>query len=354
MCANAQPGGRAYEPSRVATLHSSVCPLHFSSRATLTTVDEKLAYAVSLRIPSDALPSSSPSPSSAHTSSAPPPPPELAALAKYLQITATASFLPPLAPPAPRDFSDSGNLAPPPPVAKDHRASTPSTPISFQGGRSGTTSPTKHRPLPLSPPRDAPSPAVGTPNASLTADLPPPTPASAASLVQGRPPVLEAGEGGPPLTPLPLPATSPGAEDYADIEGVTVWEGAVEVDGESRPTLVHGDDGWSAVWRGEMTVGECERKSSPRIFKKLTPVYVRTQIANPVLGITASATLRATKPRKAGGNASDTASIRSVGTTTTVHTDDVDIEEEPEEDMDLAHMEEIDLLGGLAASESAS
>lgn len=82
-------------------------------------------------------------------------------------------------------------------------------------------------------------------------------------------------------------------------------------------------------------------------------MYVRTQIANPVLGITASATLRATKPRKAGAaTASDTASIRSVGTTTTVHTDDVDVEETAEEDMDLAHMEEIDLLGGLAASES--
>lgn len=84
----------------------------------------------------------------------------------------------------------------------------------------------------------------------------------------------------------------------------------------------------------------------------LIPVYVRTQIANPVLGITASATLRA-KPRKAAGAASDTASIRSVGTNASVQTEDVDVEEEEEEDIDLAHMEEVDLLGGLAGSESA-
>jgi hypothetical protein len=55
-----------------------------------------------------------------------------------------------------------------------------------------------------------------------------------------------------------VPATSPGAEEYADLEGVTVWEGEVGVDGESRPTLVHTDDGWVAVWCGEMSVGELQ------------------------------------------------------------------------------------------------
>ncbi|CAK9780410.1 hypothetical protein CC85DRAFT_300431 [Cutaneotrichosporon oleaginosum] len=298
-------------------------------------LDEKVAYAVSLRVPSDVLPSASPSPSSPHAAGPGIAPPELAALAKHLQMTATVSFLPPLAP-APVGFAERrSSLAPPPPVAKDR------TPTK-------TASPTKHRPSPISPPRIATLAAVaagtptpnGPPTASLNLPLPqtpgatvPPTPASATSAAHqpGRPPIPEAGEGGPPLTPRPVPATSPGAEEYADLEGVTVWEGEVAVDGETRPTLVRTADGWIAVWCGEMSV-----------------VYVRTQIANPVLGITASATLRA-KPRKPAGAASDTASIRSVGTVASTQTEDVDVEEE-EEDIDLAHMEDIDLLGGLAAT----
>ncbi|BEI83319.1 hypothetical protein CcaverHIS002_0311870 [Cutaneotrichosporon cavernicola] len=308
-------------------------------------LDEKVSYAVSLRLPTNALPTNAlptnalPTnalPTSSPNPSPPGTPPELSALTKHLHMTATVSFLPPLGPPV--GFERRGSLAPPPPVGKD------TTPPPVGKDTTPKGSPTKQRPSPISPPRLAtPQAAAGT-HAGLTLNLPniplphtphtphaiPPTPTSAAHQ-PSRPPVTESGVGGPPLTPRPVPAMSPGAEEYADLEGVTVWEGEVAVDG-SRPTLVHTDEGWVAVWVGEMNV-----------------VYVRTQIANPVLGITASATLRA-KPRKV---VSDTASIRSVATTASVQTEDVGVDDgddDEEEHIDLAHMEEVDLLGGLAAT----
>jgi hypothetical protein len=79
-------------------------------------------------------------------------------------------------------------------------------------------------------------------------------------------------------------------------------------------------------------------------------VYVRTQIQNPVLSLTASVTLRDApiKSRKAGANV-ETSSIYSVADTVrTDGTEEVDAVDEEEED--LACMEEIDLLGGLGES----
>lgn len=72
-------------------------------------------------------------------------------------------------------------------------------------------------------------------------------------------------------------------------------------------------------------------------------MYVRTAIANPVLALTASATLRDNRLRRQGSIANDTASIHS---TETMQTDDPEVEEADEED-DMAKLEEIDLLGGL-------
>lgn len=49
---------------------------------------------------------------------------------------------------------------------------------------------------------------------------------------------------------------TPGAEAFAGVEGVTVWEGAVETPDADGAVLVKTDEGWTAVWRGELPVGE--------------------------------------------------------------------------------------------------
>ena len=84
--------------------------------------------------------------------------------------------------------------------------------------------------------------------------------------------------------------------------------------------------------------------------------YVRTPVQNPLLSLTASVTLREqsthTKTRPSDGVSVDTASIRSG--TDTIRTDRAENEgyEEEEEELDMAGMDEIDLLGGLAGGES--
>ncbi|KAL1413197.1 hypothetical protein Q8F55_000948 [Vanrija albida] len=197
-------------------------------------------------------------------------PPALTALLSRLVLTATAAFLPPL------------------------------------GGGSTTTTPG------LRPP---PSAGV-TPRTASTVG--PPT---------ARPNGLTA-DGAPPLTPNPVPGTRGNEEEWAGVQGVTVWEGAVEApDTDPRPVVVRGEEGWVAVWRGELPI-----------------VYVRTQIANPVVALTASATLREGGARKRS-IAPDTASIVS---TTTMQTD---IEVDEDEADILAGMQEIDLLGGLGGPE---
>jgi len=78
--------------------------------------------------------------------------------------------------------------------------------------------------------------------------------------------------------------------------------------------------------------------------------YVRTTVQNPLLSLTASVTLRERvgheKTHRRGGPSIDTGSIRSG--TETVRTDGTnEVGGEAQED-DIAEMEEIDLLGGLA------
>lgn len=80
----------------------------------------------------------------------------------------------------------------------------------------------------------------------------------------------------------------------------------------------------------------------------LTIVYVRTAIQNPVLALTASATLRHNKPRRQGSS-NDASSTHS---TVTTQTEDFDMED-TEDECDMAKMEEIDLLGGLVEGKSS-
>lgn len=63
-------------------------------------------------------------------------------------------------------------------------------------------------------------------------------------------------EGESLATPRPYPNTPPENEEYAGLEGVTVWEGAVECEESSKPVLIREQDAWTAVWRGEMPVGQ--------------------------------------------------------------------------------------------------
>lgn len=78
-------------------------------------------------------------------------------------------------------------------------------------------------------------------------------------------------------------------------------------------------------------------------------VYVRTQIQNPVLSLTASVTLRdqPIKAKKAGANVETSSIYSAADTVRTDGTEEVEAMEEEEEEEDLAGMEEIDLLGGL-------
>ncbi|WVQ75097.1 hypothetical protein IAR50_004706 [Cryptococcus sp. DSM 104548] len=155
----------------------------------------------------------------------------------------------------------------------------------------------------------------------------------------------------PPVTPNPFPAMSAGDEQYANVEGVVVWEGAVEdqlgpweekkTSGSGEELLKgHGwgrrvfkrDGAWEVIWKGEVPVA-----------------YVRTPVENPVLALTASVTLREhssqAKAHHRKGLSLDAISIRSG--TETIRTDATD-EYASDEDDDVAKMQEIDLLGGLA------
>lgn len=77
-----------------------------------------------------------------------------------------------------------------------------------------------------------------------------------------------------------------GEEQYADVEGVTVWEGMVEVPEETISArdhkghvdvdrdrwIVKTPNGWTVIWKGEVPIGESviSRQSST-----LTNRYVR-------------------------------------------------------------------------------
>ena len=77
-------------------------------------------------------------------------------------------------------------------------------------------------------------------------------------------------------------------------------------------------------------------------------VYVRTQIQNPVLSLTASVTLRDAPARKKAVNAETGSIFSNAESTRTDGTEDIEVEDDEEED--VAVMEEIDLLGGLGTS----
>nr|XP_019043313.1 hypothetical protein I302_07888 [Kwoniella bestiolae CBS 10118]OCF22243.1 hypothetical protein I302_07888 [Kwoniella bestiolae CBS 10118] len=177
---------------------------------------------------------------------------------------------------------------------------------------------------------------VSTSSSSLAPPAPPRTPLSS----------TENSGSFPPVTPNPFPAMNQGEEQYANVEGVVVWEGPVEeVSGpweEGKPKITSNapgggrriiriKEGWEVIWRGEVPIA-----------------YVRTQIQNPLLALTASVTLRDqthTKTHRRNAQSIDTSSIRSG---TTIRTDVTDEDEDGDE---YAGMEEIDLLGGLAGGE---
>lgn len=93
-----------------------------------------------------------------------------------------------------------------------------------------------------------------------------------------------------PITPNPFPEMKAGEEDYAHVEGITVWEGTVSMlppevqagKGESQRSprigeanhnweageriIIRGTQGWEVVWRGEVPVGESCNSIERRIL----------------------------------------------------------------------------------------
>lgn len=126
--------------------------------------------------------------------------------------------------------------------------------------------------------------------------------------------------------------------------------------GPSRRRIRIRAPSWFGLRRGGLLFGgaSCPLVSgvvtawSHRALADARAVYVRTQIANPVVALTASATLREGSGRKRSTAAPDNASIVS---STTMQTEDVDIDEDEDEGDILAGMQEIDLLGGLGGPE---
>ncbi|KAK1923737.1 TRAPP trafficking subunit Trs65-domain-containing protein [Papiliotrema laurentii] len=239
----------------------------------VTFLDEKLSYVVALSIPDHVF-----SPSA--SSSSPEPPSDLLRFLSRLQLSMSASLLPPL-------------NVPPPSLTLTHQTPDPNS---------------------LVPP--------ATPHVPHAPHMPT-TPNASGSLV----------------TPMPKPRMHDEQEHYAAIEGVTVWEGTVaELDGHGVKERLEGsaggrviirvENGWEVVYKGQVPV-----------------VYVRTQIQNPVLSLTASVTLRDAPARKKAVNAETGSIFSNAESTRTDGTEDVEVEDDEEED--VAVMEEIDLLGGL-------
>ena len=57
----------------------------------------------------------------------------------------------------------------------------------------------------------------------------------------------------PPITPSPYPAMSDGEEQYASVDGVVVWESAVE---DSERLVFKRDGAWEVIWRGHIPLGQ--------------------------------------------------------------------------------------------------
>ncbi|WVF68636.1 hypothetical protein IAT40_003406 [Kwoniella sp. CBS 6097] len=258
--------------------------------------DEKLFYLVSLFLPDDALRGVPGTPAL----DAKEPTSEMLRFLGRLQLSMTASFIPSLPPMDSRSRRDTMTTFPPSISASSNSLAPPPASASYAN-------------IPSTP---------RTSGADTTGQF-------------------------PPVTPNPFPSMNQGEEQYAHVEGVVVWEGAVEEvegpweEGKGRKGSGGGrkvfrvDGGWRVVWRGEVPIA-----------------YVRTQIQNPLLALTASVTLREAgqpKAHRKGAPSLDTLSIRSG---TTIRTDGTDYEAYDDADSDeLAGMEEIDLLGGLAGND---
>ncbi|KAL7424980.1 hypothetical protein Q5752_000667 [Cryptotrichosporon argae] len=159
--------------------------------------------------------------------------------------------------------------------------------------------------------------------------LQPPAPASASASLAPYPPrtpVSAAAPGLAPVTPNPFPAMAAAEEDYAHVEGVGVWEGAV---GDGRPRVIRVREGWAVVCRGEVPI-----------------VYARTSINNPVLALTASTTLRDAPAKRRRGSVTSIHSAATHDAPDPAPGDDTDDVATPS----LAAVPEPDMLGGLAPS----
>lgn len=65
------------------------------------------------------------------------------------------------------------------------------------------------------------------------------------------------------MTPNPFPAMADAESQYATVEGITVWEGAVDESSDKSTEKIKGKvlvfkvkEGWQAVWRGDLPIGE--------------------------------------------------------------------------------------------------
>lgn len=155
-------------------------------------------------------------------------------------------------------------------------------------------------------------------------------------------------------TPNPFPGMKRGEEAYAHVEGITVWEGEAAVmrdDGDAQLATSEGEKkdanrmvfrsrhGWTVVWRGSLPIGSFWPPKRRHALLTLA-AYVRTPILNPLLGLTVFATLRDSErhTHRRAGLSLDTASVRSV---------ESDGEADEPAGTGVAVFEEIDLLGGL-------
>jgi hypothetical protein len=129
-------------------------------------------------------------------------------------------------------------------------------------------------------------------------------------------------------------------DDYAHVQGVNVWEGDIgplpRADeatgsqdtrrGDKARCIIEGDDGWEVIYQGQAPVA-----------------FVRTPTQNPMLGLTASITLRDMPARQRTHKS--TMSVESVASEAT-YKEDAEGSADMQEDK-TGEMEEIDLLGGL-------
>lgn len=148
-------------------------------------------------------------------------------------------------------------------------------------------------------------PATFTSNGNLSA---PPTSATLAPPTPGHfqlgPPRASPSPTNPPITPNPFPAMSSEEEQYANVEGVVVWEGKVEESkagnqGEDKNEDWHPwgrrvfrrNGAWEVIWKGEIPIGmsillvsSClamaEGKSSIRPHKRRKPCTLIDGLGN--------------------------------------------------------------------------